>query len=149
MSNYGRRAPAFLQELTNGQLGYKNQMTGEDIELPHFVRDSLGRIVSITGVQRVLDLPVPTTGQTVSMQSNPQYGGMWIDPATTLAALTIVLPLEKDSQLMQERFVGSSKTITALTVTGATPIYTAPTTLSPGDVVTFIKLAPNVWARKS
>lgn len=73
----------------------------------------------------------PTTGQTVT--ANPGVAALFIDPAGTLATLTVVLPA---SPVEGQGFeMGSSQILTALTITGT--IVGTLTTLALGGFARF------------
>lgn len=75
----------------------------------------------------------PTTGQTVTLTRARMVLGL-INPAGTLAALTVVLPASsKDGDICT---ISTSQIITALTITGT--IVGTLTTLALGGTATFI-----------
>lgn len=83
----------------------------------------------------------PTSGQTVAMSTSTSNN--IINPAGTLAALTVTLPASPvDGQVCRVLF---TQTITALTLTGCTP---AITTANAGTTLTFrYRTASATWFR--
>lgn len=74
---------------------------------------------------------------------------VWLTPAGTLPTLTIRLPLDTNTEVLQTITIRSSQTITALTIAanasdGATTIY-APSTVGPGAPIILQKQASKVW----
>lgn len=88
----------------------------------------------------------PTAGQTVNVRATNQDILLWLSPAGTIASATITLPADNVTRIDQRISFGTSQTITALTINGATTIYNAPTTLQAGDLYTMRKVAANTWA---
>lgn len=83
----------------------------------------------------------PTTGQSVTMDN---VSTLLVDPAGTLATLTIVLPTAPADK--QRAKIGSSQIITVLTVTGT--IVGTLTTLALGGYAEFIWYsAASKWFR--
>jgi hypothetical protein len=84
----------------------------------------------------------PTTGQTVT--ANPGVNTLFLDPAGTLATLTVVLPASPvEGQLFR---VAAAQIITALTITGT--IVGTLTTLALGGFAQFVYSATaSKWFR--
>jgi hypothetical protein len=94
---------------------------------------------------------VPTTGQTVNMTDSAQDGILQLSPAGTLAALTVNLPSDAQSQLGQQRTIMCTQIVTALTLNqiGGSAVFlgAALTALAANQSVTFTKTAANTWTR--
>lgn len=91
----------------------------------------------------------PLTGTTVQCPSgSAATSDVIIDPAGTLAALTIALPTTPIDG--QNVVIPTTQTITALTVTAATgTVLNAPATLTAGQAIEYKYIAsPNKWVRK-
>lgn len=69
-----------------------------------------------------------------------------LTPAGTLVALTVTLPANATSRIMQRVCISTSQIITSLTINGANSILATVTTLAIGSV-TFQKVADNTWIR--
>lgn len=82
------------------------------------------------------------------MKDNSADATLWLNPAGTLAALTVTLPTESKSRICQRVSIGSSKIITTLTINGASTINGTVTTLAAGSLYTFQKVAANTWSRE-
>lgn len=89
----------------------------------------------------------PASGATVQMNDTAIDNTLNLSPAATLAALTVNFPTEANSRIGQIIRIGSTKTITLLTLAGATTIFNAIATLAPGDLFSFQKTAANTWQR--
>lgn len=86
----------------------------------------------------------PLTGFTIQMADNADT--LILTPAGTLAAGTIALPANPFDGMQVK--VASSQTITALTITSASAILNAPTTLSGGTGFSFTYVkAVDTWMR--
>lgn len=81
---------------------------------------------------------VPTTGTTVTMAQSPLDGTTWLNPAGTLASLTVELPARAVSVVGQRRTITTTQLIQSLSVvsTGGTIIGSV-TSLAAGDAITF------------
>lgn len=90
---------------------------------------------------------VPTSGQTVQVTDNAIDTLLVLSPAALLAALTVALPSDVNSRINQIVRIATMKAITILTVTGATSIMNAPTSLILGGSVSFQKVAANTWVK--
>lgn len=90
----------------------------------------------------------PSSGDTVVMTTPKMSGLLTIKGSIDLASLTIELPPDTETKLMQTRMIVSEVSIASLTVslTGTT-IHGAPDSISPEDPVTFQKVASNIWIR--
>lgn len=109
------------------------------------------------GFSSVEDKTVPTAGQTVAFADTPQNTVKYMDPAGTLATLTVNLPSNANSVIGQEVKLVSSQAITALTLGviggGGTAILGAPAGMTAGQTLIFTKVAgvaggASVWAAK-
>ena len=90
----------------------------------------------------------PTTGQTVQITNNALLGLTVINPAGTLGALTVALPLDASSSIGQIERIAFMKAITALTINaGAGMVYGVSSTALLGDNIAFQKIAANTWTR--
>ena len=78
---------------------------------------------------------VPVAGATVAISNN--MTGLILEPAGTLATLTITLPTApRDGQLL---FISTIATITTLTISGgAIGANQSPSTLTAGDSIRFV-----------
>lgn len=88
----------------------------------------------------------PTTGQAVSNPGGSSDYTLWCQPAAALAALTVNLPTDAASQIGDIARIGSSKTITILTLAGPASILDSVGTLSANQIVSYKKLAADTWA---
>jgi hypothetical protein len=80
---------------------------------------------------RTYQYATPVTGSTVTF--NPFTGVLSLNPAGTLAALTIVFPSAPfDGEPL---IIATTQTITALTITSAKALATTPTTLAAGGKI--------------
>lgn len=101
-------------------------------------------VITGSGVARPTEQSaVPTTGQTVVIAESSGDIDLWIVPATSLAALTVQLPVGFDGQNVN---IGSSKAITILTITGSTNVFNAANTLQAGDSFTLKRFSANNWS---
>lgn len=89
----------------------------------------------------------PTTGQAVSFNDNPTDQLLRINPAGTLADLTVDLPSNATSINGQKVIFMVTQAITNVVVTGASTIFNAPVSMNAGDCFQFYKSASNEWAR--
>lgn len=89
----------------------------------------------------------PVSGGTVSITNNAMQGLTVINPAGTLALLTVTLPPDNQSSIQQIERIAFLKAITALTINGATTILGAPLAAAIGDNIGFQKVAANTWTR--
>lgn len=99
---------------------------------------------------RYASLPVvqsitPTTGQTVSAVGGVSDYMLWMQPVGTLATLTVNFPANASSQLGDIARIGSSKTITVLTLAGAASILNGVSAMTPNQVASFKKVASDTW----
>lgn len=93
---------------------------------------------------------VPISGDTISMDDNSLNGGLYINPAGTLATLTVNLPSNVASALGQTRTITSAKTLTVITtnqIGGGVTLLNPVLSMTAGDSVTYRKVAANLWAR--
>jgi hypothetical protein len=107
--------------------------------------DQLAELISRASPQ-VIDA-IPAEGGTVTLPSSSRDMIVNLSPATTLNAVTLVLPNETSSVMGQRIFVASTRQITALTATGIATVNNAVVMFSPGDNVVFFKNKPNTWSR--
>lgn len=87
----------------------------------------------------------PLTGATIQMATLHHDGTLLINPVGTLPSITVALPADIDSDLGEKREVFSTQTITSFTLTGATTIVGAPSSLDPMGHFTIEKILSNTW----
>lgn len=87
----------------------------------------------------------PTTGATVAMTGGSADSMLVLTPAGTLATLTVTLPDNATSQVGDIARIGSTKSVTLLTINGASTIIGNITALITNQVVAFKKTADNTW----
>jgi hypothetical protein len=97
----------------------------------------------------VVQNAAPTTGATVVINDNASDTLLVLDPAGTLATLTVTLPSEANSRIKQVVRIASTRIITAITINGATTIIGAPVGLALGDNLAFQKIKANTWSRQN
>lgn len=90
---------------------------------------------------------VPTDGQAIAFNDNPNDQVFYINPAGDLADLQLILPSNSASVNGQKAVYCITKNIATLAFTGATTIFNAPVSANAGDCLQFYKMASNVWAR--
>lgn len=149
MSGYRMTRVPMLVDDSGRPYGFKMQ-TGDEIPLAFLTSDGKS-LADATGqpftpviapnIQKV----VPNSGDTIQMSATALDGTLLIAPAAALASLTINLPPEAVSRLGQVRRIATTKAIAALTLTGATSIMNAVTSLSGGDCVQYQKADSNTW----
>ncbi len=88
---------------------------------------------------------VPLSGDTVQMTQNNLDGLLMLNPAGTLAALTVTLPSDGVTRINQQRDIFSSRTITSLTINGASSILNNPGTMVANSMLSIKKVAGNTW----
>ena len=82
---------------------------------------------------RTYQYATPVTGSTVTL--NPFTGSLLLNPAGTIAALTVVFPATPfDGEPLT---IATTQTLTALTITSVKPLAYTPTTLAAGGMTTF------------
>jgi len=98
-------------------------------------RVSAKHVVAGSFVCKNVQRAIPVTGATVAIGNNTT--GLILEPAGTLATLTITLPTApRDGQLL---FISTIATITTLTVSGgAIGANQSPSTLTAGDSIRFV-----------
>lgn len=91
----------------------------------------------------------PVTGATVTFGTQTTDIDLYLNPAGTLATLTINFPTDGNSFIEQVLSVLTTQIITALTVavSGGTIFGTAATALTSGQVIAYKKIAANTWFR--
>jgi|SRR6478752_6224066 len=89
----------------------------------------------------------PVSGGTVAINNTGMSGLTVINPAGTLATLTVNLPSDASSRVGQIERIAFLKSITLLTFAGAPSIIGAPTAAALGDNIGFQKVAANQWTR--
>lgn len=91
----------------------------------------------------------PLTGATVTASPLKKSETIYLTPAGTIAALTVVFPTNANSQNGQVFRVVSTQIVTALTVTstGLTLQGTAVTALAVNTPVSWLKVAASTWLR--
>lgn len=94
-----------------------------------------------------IQLNSPTTGSTVTMTNTFENNTLYLEPAGTLATLTVNLP--GNSDLNQLATIATTQTIIALTIANASVVNGTVTTLAAGASVTFrcVKFSPKTWTR--
>ena len=100
---------------------------------------------------------VPTTGTTVTMVDYFPDIVLWINPAATLAALTVQIPFDASTRVPSSNgqaghsiTIKSSQIITALTIQAqpgdvSTEFYNLPTTIAAGGTICLQKQGTGVW----
>jgi len=88
---------------------------------------------------------VPTAGATVVMTGGSADAMVELQPAGTLATLTVTLPDNATSIIGDIARIGSTKAITLLTINGAATIIGNVTAMIASQVVNFKKVADNTW----
>ena len=89
----------------------------------------------------------PTTGQSVPFTNDSRDRTLWLTPAGTIAALTVPFPTSASSRPGRTVTIGTSKSITILSLTGPISILNAITTMVAGDAFTFREMTSDVWAK--
>lgn len=89
----------------------------------------------------------PASGGTINITNTGMVGLTVINPAGTLATLTVNLPPDATSKVGQIERIAFLRAITALTIGGATTILGAPASALLGDNIGFQKVAANQWLR--
>lgn len=89
----------------------------------------------------------PVAGGTVAIVNTGMMGLTVINPAGTLATLTVNLPADASSKIGQIERICFLRAITLLTIAGATTILGAPASAALGDNIGFQKVASNQWVR--
>lgn len=87
----------------------------------------------------------PTTGQTVTIPDQSNSMTIYINPAGTLAAVTLALPSDSVSQVGQVIRVFCTQIVTALTLTNILPNLTTLAAVNSG--FTIQKIGANSWIR--
>jgi len=105
--------------------------------------------MSKNDVMQVATPAPPTAGGTVTVINSGLTGLTVINPAGTLATLSVTLPADAASTIGQVERIAFLKAITALTINGATTILGAPLSAVLGDNIGFQKVAANTWTRMS
>jgi len=103
--------------------------------------------IAKTDVMQAATPAPPSTGGTVTVTNTGMSGLTVVNPAGTLATLTISLPADAASQIGQIERIAFLKAITLLTISGATTILGAPLAAVLGDNIGFQKVAANTWTR--
>lgn len=152
MTNLGFRIQTlpFLVNPQGRPVGVKTVM-GDDVLLAFLSQDGRSFVDSMGNPFTPVIAPniqkeAPVNGSTVIMSDTGLDGTLYIAPATTISALTLVLPTEANTRLGQIRRIATNKMITGLTITGGTLLSTV-TSLSAGDCVSFLKIDANTWTR--
>jgi len=105
--------------------------------------------ISKSDVMQAATPAPPSTGGTVTVTNTGLTGLTVVNPAGTLATLSITLPADANSTIGQVERIAFLKSITALTINGATTILGAPVSAVLGDNIGFQKVAANTWTRMS
>lgn len=103
--------------------------------------------LSASQVQQVSTPAAPVTGGNVQITNTAMQGLTVVNPAGTLAALTVTLPADNVSSIQQIERIAFMRAITVLTISGATSILGAPLAAALGDNIGFQKVAANTWTR--
>lgn len=103
--------------------------------------------LSASQVQQVSTPGAPISGGTVQITNSAMQGLTVVNPAGTLAVLTVALPSDANSAIQQIERIAFMKAITLLTISGATTILGAPLAAALGDNIGFQKVAANTWTR--
>lgn len=103
--------------------------------------------LSASAVMQTPAPSAPASGGTVQIANTAIMGLTVVNPAGTLAALTVALPVDAQSNIGQIERIAFLKAITALTISGATTILGAPLAAVVGDNIGFQKVAANTWVR--
>lgn len=123
---------------------------GKEVRLAQLAEDSLTLLTpsgqAFNPATSTVQKASPTSGATVQMSNDSMDGALYINPAATLASLTVNLPTNLTSRDGQIRRIVTSKAITSLTIGGATILSTV-TELSAGDSVSFMKVDNNTWSK--
>lgn len=111
--------------------------------------------LAVSDLTLTITTVVPATGNTVSYRNRRNNQLMYINPAGTLAALTIAIPSDTASRIGQSVEFTCSQAITALTISaisGSAPSFLkaggALTALVAGDTYRLTKVAALTWAIK-
>ena len=103
--------------------------------------------MSPSQVQQVSNPAPPASGATVQVTNTAMQGLTVINPAGALATLSVSLPADGQSTIMQIERIAFLKSVAALTINGATTILGAPLAAAIGDNIGFQKVAANTWTR--
>lgn len=103
--------------------------------------------LAASDVMQSLTPTPPLSGGTVTITNTGMSGLTVINPAGTLATLTVNLPADATSKIGQIERIAFLRAITLLTVGGATTILGAPAAAALGDNIGFQKVAANQWVR--
>lgn len=103
--------------------------------------------LAITDVMQAATPAPPVAGGTVAIANTGMMGLTVINPAGTLATLTVNLPADATSKIGQIERIAFLRAITLLTIGGATTILGAPASAALGDNIGFQKVAANQWVR--
>ena len=108
-----------------------------------------GAGAAISGTTDIVTAITPATGDTVTANATKNRETIYLTPAGTLAALTLVFPSAANSRIGQTLTVFSTQIVTALTVpaAGLTIAGAAVTALAANTPVTFRKVAAATWIR--
>lgn len=92
---------------------------------------------------------IPVTTQIVGFRNRGEHEHIYVVPAATIAAMTIVFPPADQSRLFQVIRLTSHQIVTALTVSanGNTILGTAVTALAADTPVQWQKIAASTWVR--
>lgn len=102
---------------------------------------------ALTAARIQTQTATPTTGQTVVITDDSSDRLVVINPAGSLATLTITLPSEANSRVGQKIEIAFTQPIIALTIGGAVTIRNTLTAALLGDSRVFRKVAANTWHR--
>jgi hypothetical protein len=90
---------------------------------------------------------IPITGQTIVMADTSEDGAILMDPAGTLAAITITMPTSATAPTgrIRQRRIATSKAITILSFSVGVTVMGAPASLALGDCINLVEMTPGVW----
>lgn len=89
----------------------------------------------------------PITGEVVNFEDSGYSQHLQLEPAGTLATITLTLPSDTNSLIGQEVVVFTTAELTAITWAGAVTIVGAPTTLSANTYARMAKVGADKWVR--
>lgn len=92
---------------------------------------------------------VPLTGASYNFNTDGKDETLYVNPAGTIAAMTVVFPADESSRVGQILRVFSTQIVTALTVTSTSLTIkgTAVTALAVNTPVSYEKVDAAVWVR--
>lgn len=105
--------------------------------------------LAASAVMQAATPAAPVTGGTVLVVNTAMNGLTVVNPAGTLATLTVSLPADAASTIGQIERIAFRQIITSLTVNvaGGGTVSGAPATAQINDNIGFQKIATNIWSR--